>query len=109
MGTTDFSFEFVSEIPDPGDELRTESLDRLWALTAGHTDIIGASVAVEELSGETTPHQYQVRIVIYMRPDNIAVVEKESTPEGALKASLKTAERRIRESREKLKETWKQP
>jgi hypothetical protein len=82
MGTTDFSFEVASQIPDPDEALRTEAEDRLWALTAGHTDIIGASVAIEEVTGETTPHRYEVRTVICMRPNNIVVVEKDSTAEG---------------------------
>jgi ribosome-associated translation inhibitor RaiA len=109
MGTTDFSFEFTSEVPDPGDALRSEALDRLWQLTAGHTDIIGASVAVEELTGEETPHQYQVRAVLFMRPDNIFATEKASTPEGAMKGTLTAAERQVRKIRKKRKETWSQP
>jgi hypothetical protein len=40
---------------------------------------------VEELTGEETPHRYQVRAIVYMRPDNIAVVEKQETVEGTLK------------------------
>jgi hypothetical protein len=31
--------------------------------------MIGASVALEELTGQTTPHRYQVRVVVYVRPN----------------------------------------
>jgi hypothetical protein len=44
-----------------------------------------------------------------MRPDNLASVEKAETDEGALKGALTAVERQVRESREKLRETWKQP
>jgi ribosome-associated translation inhibitor RaiA len=105
----DFDFEFYSEVPDPGDELRAEALNRLLELAEGHDDIIGASVAVEELTGETTPHRYQVRVVAFVRPDNIAAVEKSETARGALKGALTAVERQVRKYREKLRETWKRP
>jgi hypothetical protein len=103
----DFDFEFYAEIPDPGDELRTEALNRLLALGEGHDDIIGASVAMEELTGETTPHRYQARVVAFVRPDNIAAVEKAADPEGALNGALRAVERQVRDLRAKLRERWK--
>jgi ribosome-associated translation inhibitor RaiA len=105
----DFDFESYSKVPDPGDVLRTEALNRLLELAEGHDDIIGASVSVEELSGQTTPHQYEVRVVAFVRPDNITAVEKADTARGALKGALSAVERQVRESREKLRETWKRP
>lgn len=109
MNNPDFDFEFYSEVPDPEDVLRSEALNRLLALTEGHDDIIGASVAVEELTGDTTPHRYQVRVVAFIRPDNIAAVEKAETARGALKGALTALERQVRKYREKLRETWKRP
>ncbi|MGC9335281.1 MAG: HPF/RaiA family ribosome-associated protein [Anaerolineae bacterium] len=107
MNIPDFDFEFYSEVPDPGDELRAESLERLLALAEGHDDLIGASVALEELTGATTPYRYQVRVIAFIRPDNIAAVEKAETSLGALKGALTALERQVREYREKLRETWK--
>ena len=109
MSFVEFEFEFTLEIPDPGDALRLEAEERLFALTEGHDDIIGASVTMEELTGKTTPHRYEARIVVYKRPDNVAVTEKSDTAEGALKGALTAAERQVRELREKMRETWKQP
>ncbi|MGD8626107.1 MAG: HPF/RaiA family ribosome-associated protein [Anaerolineae bacterium] len=109
MNISDFDFEFYAEIPDPGDALRTEALNRLLALAEGHDDIIGASVAMEELTGESTPHRFQARVVAFVRPDNVAAVEKSSTAEGALNGALKAVERQVREDRAKLRETWKRP
>ena len=109
MNIPDFDFEFISEVPDPDDVLRAEALNQLLELAEGHDDIIGASVAVEELTGETTPHRYQARVVAFIRPDNIAAVEKAETARGALKGALTALERQVRSYREKLRETWKRP
>lgn len=109
MNIPDFDFEFYTEIPDPGDTLRAEARDRLLTLREGHDDIIGASVAMEELTGEETPHRYQARVVVFVRPDNIAALEKSDSPEGALNGALRAAERQVRERRAKLRETWKRP
>lgn len=105
----EFAFEFYTEVADADDALRLEADRRLWSLTEGHTDITGASVALEELTGETTPNRFQARVVIYMRPDNVASVEKAETAQGALKGALTAAERQVRQARNKLRETWKQP
>lgn len=105
----EFGFEFYTKVPDPDDALRFEANRRLRALTEGHTDITGASVAIEELTGETTPSRFRARVVVYIRPDNLASVEKADTAEGALKGVLSAVERQVREFRKKLRETWKQP
>lgn len=108
MTTVEFSFEFYSEIPDPDDALRAEAEHRLLALTEGHDDLIGTSVTLEELTGETTPHRYQATVVVYKRPENVAATEKAETAEGALRGALSAVERQVREFRERLRETWKQ-
>jgi ribosome-associated translation inhibitor RaiA len=108
----DFTFEFYSEASLPEaleSKLRAEAESRLRRLTEGHTDITGASVAVDELTGDTTPHRYEVRVVAYMRPEHVAAVEKQETIEGALKGALSAVERQVRELRAKLRERWKQP
>lgn len=109
MNIPDFDFEFYSEVPDPGDELRTEALDQLLALAEGHDDLIGASIALEELTGGTTPYRYQTRVVAFVRPDNIAAEEKAETARSAVKGALTAIERQVREQREKLRKPWKQP
>lgn len=102
----EFDFEFYSEIPDPDDALRAEAEKRLLALAEGHDDLVGASVTVEELTGETTPHRYKATVVVFKRPDNVAATEKAETSDGALKGALSAVERQVRELREKLRETW---
>jgi len=109
MSELDFQFEFHSEIPNSGNELIVEAEGRLRQLALGHSDMIGGSVALEELTGDTTPHRYQARVVAYMRPDNLAAVEKGETAVEALKGALNAVERQVRERREKLGKPWQQP
>ncbi|MGC9357998.1 MAG: HPF/RaiA family ribosome-associated protein [Anaerolineae bacterium] len=112
LGATDFDrfdYEFLNETERPDEPLRTEMREQLLELAADHKDMIGASVALEELSGSSTPHQFQARIVVYMRPDNVVAVEKGKTAILATQQAMKTIERQIREERTKRRETWKQP
>jgi ribosome-associated translation inhibitor RaiA len=105
MDPLQFQYEFYSRVPDPEDALRTEVEDRLLALTRGHTDMIGASVTLDELTGEATPHRFEARIVVYMRPDNQAATEKANSAAGALKGALNAVERQVRSVRERLRQT----
>jgi ribosome-associated translation inhibitor RaiA len=106
MTNSDFRFEFYSEITDLEANPKAEAENRLLALTKGHDDLIGASVMMEELTGETTPHRFEATVVVYIRPENIAAKEKAETPEGALKGALSAVERQVRELRDRLRKTW---
>ncbi len=104
----DFAIEFRNEVGLPDDvkaEMRSEAESRLWALREGHTDMVSAEVTMEELTGDTTPHLYEVRVVVYMRPESVVGVEKQETAIGALRGSLSAVERQVRQYREKLRES----
>ena len=62
MATQDFAFEFHSELPQPTEELRAEAERWLRQLSAGQTDVIGASVALQQLIEATTPYKYEARV-----------------------------------------------
>lgn len=109
MDFPEFEFEFYSEIEDLNPELELEADNRIRELTADHTDIVGASVAIEEVAPGTTPHRYEARVIAYMRPDDVVAVEKAEKAEAALMEALDALERQVRERREKLSQTWKQP
>ena len=111
--TLDFTFEFHTEIRNLRDELehqlRAEAKERLLALAEGQTDLVGASVVLEELARGESSYLYEARVVVYGRPDHLAAVEKDNTPESTLRAAIDAVERQVRERREKLSERWKQP
>jgi ribosome-associated translation inhibitor RaiA len=109
----DFEFEFFNELENLGDleeKLINEADTRLRKLAKGHTDIIGAAVALESLDKDAeTNYIVRARVVAYVRPENIVAVEKGENPLSALKNALSAIERQVREKRKKLRETWKRP
>lgn len=109
MHRTDMKIEFYSEVLQIGDEVRNEARETIEKLSRGHKDIIEASIALEDIAGEETPFLYKARIVLYMRPENIAVVEKGDSIMKAVKEALATVKRQVRKKREKLKETSHSP
>ena len=102
MGSMDFYIDFNIEVPNVENEFTREAERQLRELAAGHTDLIGAAVSLESLVKTETPFLYQVRIVVYKRPEDLAVIEKEATPRVALNRALEVLEEKIRVSREKL-------
>ena len=113
MATLDFTFEFHGEIPDLRDtfenELRVEAERRLLALAEGHTDLVGASVVLEQPALAESAYLHQARVVAYGRPDHVAAVEKDASLERALRGALDAVERQVRQRRERLAEPWKRP
>lgn len=105
MGSMDFVIEFNIEVEPVNEEFTVEADQRLRELVGDRTDIVGASVALEEIVKVESPYLYQVRIVIYKRPNYIAVVEKAPEPIIALRNALNALERKVYASREELKES----
>jgi ribosome-associated translation inhibitor RaiA len=109
----ELTFEFYTEVPPLRDaleqELRTEAESRLRALAAGHTDLTGASVALEQPAHAESPYLYQARVVVYARPEHVAATAKGEDLGSTLKSALDAVERQVRDRREKLAERWKQP
>jgi ribosomal subunit interface protein len=108
-----FDYEFQNKLGDVGDmadKLETEVETRLHKLTKGHTDITGASIILEHIDKEAqSPYIFRARIVLYTRPEYIVADQDADTALGALKSALSAVERQVREKRDKLRETWKQP
>lgn len=103
----DFDFEFTTELDIDVSKLREKALNRLLKLKKGHNDIIGASIDLYREEHEHTPHVYEARIVVYMKPNNIAVIERGPEPDDAINKALKVVERRVRNYREKLYAQYK--
>lgn len=108
MTMQEFTFEFLNEVqslgPQVEDRLRAEAEQRLRKLQAGHTDLMGAAVSVEQPIHAETPFLFQARVVAYARPKNIAATTKESDAMNALKGALAAVERQVREQRARLRQ-----
>ncbi len=107
----DFTIEFNSE--GIGQEMEMALFDetdrRLRKLAEGHNDLVGAAVNLRVPAHEETPPLYEVTVVVYARPKQVAATEKRDTPTGALKGALSAVERQIREKRAKLGRRWERP
>jgi ribosome-associated translation inhibitor RaiA len=104
MGSSEFYLDFNIEVPDVGDEFIQEAGRRLRELAGGHSDIVGAAVGLENLVKSETSYLYQVRIVLYKRPQYLTVVEQHANPIAALRGALDALERRVSKSRERMRE-----
>jgi ribosome-associated translation inhibitor RaiA len=109
MSELDFHVDFFIETPELGDELIAEAEQRLYALAENHKDFIGAAISVEDIAGVEDRFLYQARIVAYMKPENIAVIEKRESAQTAFKDALTTIEDQIRSERNKRGKVWHQP
>jgi hypothetical protein len=97
-----FDFEFFNKTNLPDAEYYDTAYAQITEVAEGHNDITGASVSLEELSSDETPHYYQARVVLYVRPTNIAATEKMSSALDALQNALDAATKQVREKRDRL-------
>ena len=98
-----FDFEFYNETDLPDTDLYELAYDQITDAAEGHDDIVGASVSLEELSQEETPHAYQARVVLYVRPSHISSTEVMPSALDALQNALEDAIEQVRKKRDKLK------
>jgi ribosome-associated translation inhibitor RaiA len=102
MGSSDFYIDYNIDVTEAGEEFKRETEQRLRELAADHSDMIGAAVALEKTVDTQSYDLYRVRIVVYMRPQDIVVTKEDEEPMLTLRDTLDTLERQVRESREKL-------
>src|SRR5215213_5993223 len=102
MGSSDFYIDYNIEVSDVGEEFKRETEQRLRVLESSHSDMIGAAVALEKVADTETYDVYRVRIVVYKRPQDIAVKKQDADPMVTLREALDTLEEQVRASREKL-------
>ena len=104
MGSSDFYIDYNIEVSDVGDEFKRETEERLRELAADHSDMIGAAVALERAADTQSYDLFRVRIVVYKRPQDIAVTKQDEDPMVTLRDALDALEAQVRSSREKLAE-----
>lgn len=61
-------------------------------------------MSLEKVVKSETPYLYEVRIVLYKRPQYLTVTETQADPVTALRGALDALETRVQKSREKLRE-----
>ena len=102
MGSSDFYVDYNIEVSEVGDAFKRETEQRLRELASGHSDMIGAAVALEKTADTESYDLYRVRILVYKRPQDLVVTKQDADPMVTLREALDVLEEQIRESREKL-------
>ena len=102
MGSSDFYIDYNIEVSDVSEAFQRETEQRLRELADSHSDMVGAAVALEKSADTQTYDVYRVRIVVYKRPQDIAVTKEDSDPMVTLRDALDALEDQVRTSREKL-------
>lgn len=98
-----FKFEFYNETNLPDAEYYEMAYDQITDLAEGHTDLVGASVTLKELSSEETPNAYESIVTLNVRPTNISAREVADSALTSLQQSLEAAIQQVRDQREQLK------
>lgn len=101
--TPPISFEFYNQTSLPDANYYALAYDQINAVAEGHQDITGASISMEELSQAETPHAYQARVVLYVRPNQIIATEVKPSALDALQNALDQAIQQVRDKRDKLR------
>ncbi len=107
MEKVTFEIEYHDATDELSDKLKAKVERRLGKLARGHRDITGASVALKTTSKHPSNDRYQVRMVLYCRPDNIAAQEKGDVLSDTVGGVLDALERQVRSGRERKQEAWK--
>jgi ribosome-associated translation inhibitor RaiA len=102
MGSSDFYIDYNIDVPEVSEEFKRETELRLRDLVADRSDVVGAAVALEKTVDTQSYDLFRVRIVLYMRPQDIVVTKEDEEPMLTLREVLDTLERQVRESRDKL-------
>ena len=102
MGSSDFYIDYNLEVSGVPNEFKRETEERLQELASSHSDIVGAAVALEKTVDTQSYDVHRVRIVLYKRPQDIAVSKQDPAPMVALREALDALEEQVRSSREKL-------
>ena len=80
-------------------QLEQKVRDRFAVWKRGHHDITQAYVSLKQLSGKKSVHEYEAKIVLYHRPENIVAGHRASQIPEALTGAVQTIERQLRETR----------
>jgi len=81
------------------EQLELKVRNRYKAWRRGHHDITNAYFSLKQLSGKKSVHEYEAKIVLYHRPENIVVTFRAPAIPEAVTGAVQTMDRRVRETR----------
>lgn len=80
---------------------------RLNGLEEGHTDITGAHLSIKQLSGKPTVNEYEAKLTLYHKPDNISGSHKSPLIPEAIQEAYSSVERQLRKQRNAIRDRRK--
>ena len=86
--------------PDLQDWIKS-SLEKL---EEGHRDITGAHMSVKQLSGKPTVNEYEAKLTLYHKPDNIVASYRSRAIPEAVQNAFGSVERQLRKARTAVKD-----
>lgn len=87
-------------------DLFLEADKQLRQLAGEQNDLRGAAINIRAATQAETNPLYEITVVVYARPTDIAVTEKDRDPIAGLKNALSAIERQVRQKRDKLGKSW---
>jgi ribosome-associated translation inhibitor RaiA len=112
MTELDFTIEFNSSdlfSEELEHDLFLEADAQLRQLAEEQNDLRGAAINIRAAAQVDTNPLYEITIVVYARPNDIAATVKVHDPITGLKNALSAIERQVREKRDKLDKPWQRP
>lgn len=77
---------------------------RINKMENGHHDITQAFLSIKQLSGKPTVNEYEARLVLYHKPENLTAAHRSSDIPEAILGALNSGERQLRSARATLRD-----
>jgi ribosome-associated translation inhibitor RaiA len=104
MSSANLRIDFKSDVLEFSEQYREAAETRLRAIADSHEEVDHATVAITKSREGERPEQFQARVMVNVRPDNITVTKKDYTIVEALDEALAEIERLSRERYQKQDE-----
>ncbi|MDA0682843.1 MAG: HPF/RaiA family ribosome-associated protein [Bacteroidetes bacterium] len=85
-------------------DLQDSIKTNLERLEEGHHDITGAHMSVKQLSGKPTVNEYEAKLTLYHKPDNIVASSRSRNIPEAVQGAFGSVERQLRKARTAVKD-----
>jgi len=80
---------------------------KLNGFEEGHHDISGAHLSIKQMSGKPTVNQYEAKLTLYHKPEQIVGSYKSKSIPEAIQEAFTAAERQLRKSRRAIRDRRK--
>jgi len=101
------NLEFHLDHLQISEDTRSGIQKKLDQLEEGHHDITGAHLSVKQMSGKPTVNEYEAKLTLYHKPENIVGSSRSKSIPEAINDAAGAAERQLRKSRKAIRDRRK--